>query len=262
MKWVGGKRRLAGQLAQRMPHTFGHYYEPFAGGAALFFHLQPHLSKAFLSDLNAELMLAYQVVQQQVKPLIKALQHHQRQHSEDYFYQLRSLHDLHNPVDRAARTIYLNKTCFNGLYRVNSKGVFNAPLGSYTNPQIVNPLQFHVCSKALQGVSLDCQDYKHIKPQSGDFVYFDPPYHSQNNTSFTAYTAQSFGEQQQLELAQFCQRLHQQGIRLMVSNHDTAFIRQLYRSKHFRIETMTAPRSISASGNSRQPVQEVVITNY
>jgi DNA adenine methylase len=262
VKWVGGKRSIIELLTARMPMKFGQYWEPFAGGAALFFELRENLQAAYLSDTNFDLVIAYKVIQKNPLPLIKALQHHAEQHSEAHYYSVRSQHDLSDPVAIAARFIYLNRTCYNGLWRVNSKGEFNVPFGRYNNPKIVQVNNLWACHTALQGVEIHFGTFEGIVPQAGDFVYFDPPYHPTDETSFTKYSKSDFTETDQLRLRDFAVKLSAQQVRIMISNSDTQFIRTIYQEKGFRISTIRAPRFVNCKADKRGVVNEVVITNY
>ena len=258
LKWVGGKRSIIGELKSRLPDKFNNYYEAFVGGGALFFEIAPEIKKAFLSDTNMDLVITYSVIKKDPDKLIELLRKHKNNHTDEYYYKVRAMHTLSDPVEIAARMIYLNKTCFNGLFRVNKKGEFNNAVGKYNNPGICQEDNIRACSKALKSVTIEEKDYTKIKPISGDFVYFDPPYHPINKTSFTAYTKLGFTEKDQSDLANFCTELSKQGVKIMVSNSNTKFIRDLYKSNIFKIGIVNAPRSL----NGRSPVEEVLITNY
>src|SRR6185437_9619772 len=228
---------------------------PFTGGGALFFELQP--KKAFLSDVNPELVNTYKVIQKDVEELIELLSKHQKKHSEEYYYKIRAKHNLKDPIEIAARMIYLNKTCYNGLYRVNKKGEFNTPIGRYVRPGICQPENLRACNKALKKTSIEHKDYTKITPQAGDFCYLDPPYHPMTETSFTAYSKFNFSEADQANLAQFCTDLHKKGVKLMLSNSNTEYIRSLYKSKIFNIAIIHAPRFVNSKANGRSAVEEV-----
>ena len=209
LKWAGGKQHLLAQLEPFLPRQFNHYFEPFVGSGALFFHLWNSgriTGSATLSDANAELINTYQVVRDEVEALIEVLAHHERLHSAAHFHAVRALDRSPNTltaVERAARTVYLNRTCYNGLYRVNREGHFNAPLGSYRNPKVLFADGLRAASVALQGVQLVCQPFEELlnSAAAGDFVYFDPPYDPVSKTaSFTSYTAGAFGENEQRQL--------------------------------------------------------------
>ena len=238
----------------------GKYFEPFLGGAAVFFHLNH--PQSFLSDTNRELVELYQVVKQEVEGLIEVLQIHK--YERTYYYGVRSQNPLTlTPVQRAARLIYLNKTCFNGLYRVNSKGQFNVPFGRYKNPNICDPEGLRAASKALRQADISIGDFESIlgKAEKGDFVYFDPPYHPMTKTSsFTSYTAGNFGEPEQRRLAEVYARLAERGCYVMLSNSDTPLIRELYC--RFHIHEIRANRAINSKPERRGKITELLIVNY
>ena len=259
LKWVGGKRRIMNELKNRLPKKFGSYYEPFVGGGALFFETKP--KKSFLSDVNLDLITTYTIIKNNPDELIEKLKIYQKYHCKEYYYEMRGKHGLENPVEVAARMIYLNKTCFNGLWRVNKKGEFNVPMGSYTNPGICQEENIRACNIDLQTTTIEYKDYQHIAPKAGDFCYFDPPYHPTNETSFTAYAKNDFSEKDQKELAEFCTILHDQGVHVMISNSNTKYINELYKSSIFKIDIIDAPRSINCKPTGRKSVEEVIITN-
>ena len=260
LKWVGGKRSIIEDLKKRLPEKYNAYYEPFVGGGALFFELVP--KKAFLSDANLHLILTYKAIQKDIDELVDRLKVHQKQHNKEYYYQVRSLHQLGNPIDIAARMIYLNKTCFNGLWRVNSKGEFNVPMGTYTNPGIAQEVNLRACHHALKDATIEYRNYSKIEPEAGDFCYFDPPYHPTSETSFTKYSKFDFTEKDQTELRDFCTELHKKGVHIMISNSNTKFIRDLYKAPHFNIDIVNAPRLVNSKASGRNAVEEVLITNY
>ncbi len=275
VKWVGGKRALMPELIAHLPPKFdpqvNSYYEPFLGGGALFFALQSRangLINANLSDTNLELVLTYKTVQKNSKELIERLKQHQANHSKEYYYQIRSQHNLQFPLDVAARFIYLNKTCYNGLYRVNSKGEFNVPMGSYkTTNAIVQTDNILACSRALQGVNIRNYQFEEIdnhqtSPKPQDFIYFDPPYHPTDELSFTKYAKLDFTEGDQENLRDFALKLSKKGVHIMISNSDTKFIRELYHKKPFKINSVSAPRFVNCKANKRGNVGEILITNY
>jgi DNA adenine methylase len=247
-------------LAARVPQRFNTYHEPFVGGGAVFFALQP--DKSSLSDDNAELVNAYKTVRDDVENLIRHLRTHQAE--EDYYYELRAKDPTKlDPIERASRLIYLNRTCFNGLYRVNSKGGFNVPFGRYKNPQICNELGLRAASSALQGVRVERRNYEHVleTAKRGDFLYFDPPYHPVSATAnFTSYTAGAFSEADQRRLADAFRELADRGCKVMLSNSDAPLIRELYAD--FHVETVSAPRLVNRDASKRGPVNEVLVRNY
>jgi len=269
MKWVGGKQQLLTQFESLFPKKFRRYFEPFVGGGAVFFHLwntRRLSSKAFLFDNNPELVNAYTIARDQVDTLIQALTVHQQLHSKSHYYRVRKLDRdaiQLGDVERAARTVYLNRTCYNGLFRVNSKGQFNVPIGSYASPQILLEEVVRAASSALQGVTIKVRDFRNVEQlgQRGDFFYFDPPYDPVTKTaSFTSYTAENFGEKDQRDLANVVKSLSKKGAYVMLSNSKTALVLDLY--KEFRIETVQAKRAINSNANGRGYVQEVVVLNY
>jgi len=274
VKWVGGKRQLLAQFRlmdlyppDKFDISSGRYFEPFAGGGAVFFDLLPE--KAFLSDLNNELVITYNVIKNNVDDLIKSLKKHKL--DKEYFMKMRAkdpkkLSDL----AVASRFIYLNRTCFNGMYRVNSKGGFNVPFGKYTNPLICDEKNLVKASIALQNVEIVKQDYKEVLKQArkGDFVYFDPPYYPINKTSyFTSYTKESFLEKEQKELRDVFVKLTKKGCFVMLSNSDTPFINKIYskikiKGKLIRINKVYAGRMINSKASRRGKISEVLVTNY
>lgn len=264
IKWAGGKTQLIDQLRQRFPAKFARYYEPFIGGGALFFDCAR--PDSCISDINAELIDCYKVVRDQTSDLIDELKSFKNE--EDFFYQIRNADRSEEfkswtLVRRAARFIFLNRTCFNGLHRVNSKGHFNVPFGHYKNPLIVAADNLMACSKALAQVEIMCAPFDAVesRAQSGDFIYFDPPYAPLSKTSkFTAYAKDAFGDAQQIELRNLCRRLDEKGVLWMLSNSSAELIADLY--KEFKIETVAARRNINSVGSGRGQVSEYIIRNY
>ncbi len=270
VKWVGGKRQHIAQFHEKhllLPGKFNQaintYYEPFVGGGAVFFDVLPE--KAVLSDMNIELVTTYNVIKSDVEKLILSLKEHI--YEKDYFLELRAK-DIGklNDIEVASRFIYLNRTGFNGLYRVNRSGQFNVPFGSYKNPVICDEGNLRAVSKTLNNVSILHQDYKHVleTAQSGDFIYFDPPYFPVSRTaSFTSYTAGSFLEKEQIELRDTFVELHKRGCFVMLSNSDTPFINELYADiGGVTIHKVSAGRAINSKGSGRGKITEVVVTNY
>jgi DNA adenine methylase len=260
LKWAGGKGQLLDQLRPRLPARYGRYFEPFAGGAALFFSLRP--KRAVLADMNAELMDCYVATRDDVDAVIEALGRH-RYAAEDY-YRVRAIDRTTLPLaERAARTIYLNKTGYNGLYRVNRAGKFNVPMGRYSNPQLCDAVNLRACSIALQGVDLRIEDFEDVasRAKAGDFVYFDPPYVPVSESAdFTGYVPGGFGAEQQRRLAAVFAKLARRGVYVMLSNSDTPAVRDLYRG--FRIDGVLAARFINSRGSRRGKVSEVVVTSW
>jgi DNA adenine methylase len=264
VKWVGGKTQLLSKLVERVPIDIGRYYEPFVGGGALFFSLQPQ--RACLTDINPDLVNLYIVIRDQVEELISDLSQHV--YEKDYFYQMRSIdraseYETWTDVQRASRFIYLNKTCYNGLYRVNSKGQFNAPFGRYTNPTILNSENLYACHKALQKAVIEVSDFSSVRRRirANDFVYFDPPYAPLSATSkFTSYTKHGFDAEMQYALRDLCRALDKRSVRFMLSNSSAPLILDLYAE--FNIEFVYATRSINSNAGKRGKIPEVVVTNY
>lgn len=264
IKWAGGKAQLLPALQHFLPprERILRYFEPFVGGAAMFFYLQH--ARSHLSDTNAELINLYTVVRDDLDTLVAALQCHAAVHSEAHFYRVRAqAPSTLNPAERAARVVYLNKTCYNGLYRVNGKGQFNVPFGHYKKPRILDEPNLRSANSVLRNADLRVGDYETTlcDTGSGDFIYFDPPYHPVSTTaSFTSYTDKSFGANEQARLALAFRHLHTADCYLMQSNSDTPLIRALYFG--FRIEQVKANRAINSKGDKRGPVSELVIMNY
>lgn len=260
VKWVGGKRALLPELAARFPVRFNRYFEPFLGGGAVFFHLQPE--RSVLSDFNAELIDTYVSVRDDVDGLIQHLAAHRN--DEEYYYALRAQDPTSlSRLERASRLIYLNRTCFNGLYRVNARGGFNVPYGKHKNPTICNEPGLRAASVALQGAAISHRSYAAVLEEArpGDFLYFDPPYHPRNATAnFTSYTADSFCERNQADLADTFRELARRGCKVMLSNSDTPLIRDLYAD--FHVEVVMAPRFVNRDASKRGPVSELVVRNY
>jgi len=269
IKWVGGKQQLLGQFNPYFPGTFNGYIEPFLGGGAVFFHLWNAgvlNDRIVLLDNNEELINLYMVVRDHPHELIRILSAHQARHSREYYYQVRSTDKQAvrlDPIERAARTLYLNRTCYNGLYRVNSKGQFNVPIGRYKQPRIVFKENLLAVSSAIQNVTLEVKDFRDIlhTAQPGDFIYFDPPYHPLSKSSnFTQYTADNFSMKDQQELAELYAELSDRGCLCMLSNSDTPFIRELYGQ--FRMETVYAKRAVNSKAKGRAAIKELVVLNY
>ncbi len=274
VKWVGGKRQLLTQFRlmnlyppEKFDPKTGRYFEPFVGGGAVFFDLLPQ--KAFLSDLNNELVITYNVVKNDVESLIKSLKKHQN--TKGYFLKIRAKDiNKQSEVEIASRFIYLNRTCFNGLYRVNSHGGFNVPFAGNKNPLICDEINLRKISKALKYVEIKKQDYKEVlkKAKEGDFIYFDPPYYPINKTSsFTSYTKEAFLEKEQIELRDTFAELTKRGCFVMLSNSDTPFINKIYseikiKDKLIRINKVYAGRMINSDASKRGKITEVLVTNY
>jgi DNA adenine methylase len=271
LKWAGGKKQLLGRLADLLPPDFDRYAEPFVGSAALFFYLRRTRGKfrSHLSDRNSELANCYAMVRDRVEQLIPLLRTFQNQHSKMHYYEVRRLRaDDLDELHRAARLIYLNHTCFNGLYRVNSQGDFNVPIGSYVRPRICDEETLRAASAALKGCKISHRDFGATvdRVRRGDFVYFDPPYHPVSRTSsFTSYAVgvdarASFGIEEQERLAATFAALDLKGCRVMLSNSDCALMRRLYR--RYQVRTVQARRAINSNGAGRGMIREIVVTNY
>ncbi len=272
LKWAGGKGALLQQYERFFPaQRVRAYFEPFVGSGAVFFHLRGRdfATHYYLSDINEELINTYCVLRDQPEALIAYLRAHGQQHSRQHYYAVRNMDRVAgwphavDPVIRAARLIYLNRTCYNGLWRVNRRGHFNVPMGRYRNPRILDEERLRAASHALQGVTLACQAVEEAvrEARAGDFVYLDPPYVPLSRTAhFTAYYAEGFGEREQRALAQTFRQLAERGCLVMLSNSDTPLVRELYGA--FRIETVQAERRINTRPERRGPISEVVVLSY
>ena len=270
VKWVGGKRQLLKQFRELNlypPECFNPesntYFEPFVGGGAVFFDLLP--KHAELSDINRELVMTYNVIKDNVDGLIKSLKKHI--YNKEYYLGVRAqdINEL-SDVEIASRFIFLNRTGFNGMYRVNKNGQFNVPFGRYKNPLICDENNLRKVSEVLQGITITHRDYKDVLELAkiGDFIYFDPPYYPLNPTSsFTAYTAKGFFEKEQIQLRDTFVKLHERGCFVMLSNSDTPFINELYSGlEGVSINKIIAGRAINSKGSKRGKINEVLVTNY
>ena len=265
VKWVGGKRQLLPEIMPLINKKCSTYVEPFVGGGAVFFELQP--KKAIINDYNSELVNVYTVVRDHSEELIEELEKHNRYNNGEYFYMIRALdrseaYDTMSDTEKAARIIYLNKTCYNGLYRVNSAGQFNSPYGKYKNPNIVNEDSIRAMSRYLQSnkITIRQGDYKEVLKglRRGAFVYLDPPYMPISlSSSFTGYTENGFSYAQQVTLKEECDKLRKKGISFLQSNSDCPEIRDLY--SEYEIRTVQAKRRINSKGNKRGEINEVLI---
>ena len=269
VKWAGGKRQILGELKKYMPLQYNTYYEPFVGGGALLFDLSP--KNAVINDYNSELMNVYNVLKDENKynKMCKLLNSYEANNSEEFYYEIRNkdrnkkTFDRLSDYNRAARTIYLNKACFNGLYRVNSKNEFNVPYNKKTNVNTYdgeNLLTIHMYLN-MNNVQILCTDFEKAveQAQKGDFVYFDPPYDSDKQI-FNSYTENGFGKEEQLRLSEVFKKLDKKGVYVMLSNHNTKFINDLYCD--YNIHVIEAKRNINSNGKKRGKVEEVIITNY
>lgn len=269
VKWVGGKRQIIDEIIKYVPDSFSTYYEPFLGGGAVLFELQP--KKAVVNDINEELMNIYEVIKDNVDELIEGLKRHKIKNDKAYFYEIRELdrdreqYNLLTPVERASRIIYLNKTCYNGLFRVNKSGEFNAPFGNYKNPNIVNETTLRAVSAYFNKAKIrfTCQDFEDALKWSrkGAFVYLDPPYDPVSETaSFTGYDKGGFDRNEQIRLKKTCDKLNKKGIKFLLSNSATDFIMDLYQD--YKIEVIQAKRAINSKADRRGNVDEVLVMNF
>ena len=268
LKWVGGKRQLMPSIVQHLPANIQNYnyVEPFVGGGAVLFNLQP--KNAIINDYNEELINVYQVIKNNLEELIDDLKVHEN--NADYFYELRGLDRTEKfqnltLVQRASRIIFLNKTCFNGLYRVNNAGEFNSPFGRYKNPNIVNEPTLKAVNKFLNSNNIDIKsgDYSDVLKQADKkcFVYLDPPYHPISESSnFTGYVQGGWNMYDQIDLKAACDELNKKGVKFLLSNSSADFIKDLY--KDYKITIVKANRAINSNGADRGEVDEVLIRNY
>lgn len=273
VKWVGGKRQLLQEIDLHLPASFSRsrsmYYEPFVGGGAVFFYLQP--KRAVINDSNAELVNVYQVIKEARQELIEELEHYKQKNNATDFYEIRGYdrdkkkYESFSPVQKAARIIFLNKTCYNGLFRVNNAGEFNSPFGRYKNPNIVNEKTIQAVGNYLfnNDIQILNTDYEkslaHIR--KGAFVYFDPPYDPvSSSASFTGYTRGGFDRDEQERLKSVCDKLNSKGVKFLLSNSSTEFIRNLY--KEYQIVSVHATRAVNSKASGRGKVPEVLIKNY
>lgn len=271
LKWVGGKRALVDEIIARMPEKFNTYFEPFVGGGALFFELKKRGmlegKKSYLFDANKELINVYNTVKNNPYELIEILKEFQNKHSHDFYYEVRSMdrEDSFTSLPhalRAARFIYLNKTCFNGLYRVNSKGFYNVPMGRYKNPAICDTSSILCASRALQDTEVLHVDFAKVLDfaKKGDFVYFDPPYYPLTPTSsFTSYNQDIFLDDEQKRLFNTFEKLAKKGLHVMLSNSDTEFIKELY--KDYKIDFVEMNRFINSKSGGRGKIKEIIVRN-
>jgi DNA adenine methylase len=265
LKWVGGKRQLLPEISRYAPKSFGSYHEPFVGGGAVFFHLRRTrpACPAFLTDSNRRLVRTYLAVQNNVEGVIALLRWHQRKHSKSYFHGMRDERDIDTASDAevAAWLIYLNRTAFNGLYRVNSSNVFNVPLGKYVNPTICDEDNLRACARALAGAEIHHAGFESVREraQPGDFVYFDPPYQPLTRTAkFTDYTREGFGDEDQERLRDVALELKTRGVFVVLSNSNAPFIKKLYRDG-FSQYKVGARRAVNSDATKRGLVQELIL---
>ncbi len=268
VKWVGGKRQLMVSIAEQLPKKIKdyRYIEPFVGGGAVFFNLQP--KNAAINDSNEELINVYQVIKKFPEELIADLKKHVN--DAGYFYEIRALDRTDafkqlTPVQRASRVIYLNKTCYNGLYRVNNAGEFNVPFGKYKNPNIVNEPVIKAVSRYLNSgnISINNEDYTKVLNQADEhsFVYIDPPYHPISESSnFTGYVQGGWNSSDQISLREACDVLDSKGVKFLLSNSSAPLIKEQYQN--YKIVTVKANRAVNSNGADRGEIDEVLIKNY
>lgn len=270
IKWAGGKRQLLPEISKYVPTNFESYYEPFVGGGAVFLNKQ--FKNVIINDFNGELINTYSVVKNSVEPLIEKLKIHAEQNDSDYYYEIRAWDrdgtlETKSDVEKAARFIYLNKTGFNGLFRVNSQGQINVPYGKYKNPAIVNEFVLRAVSNYLSenDVQILNADYadalKNVK--KNDFVYLDPPYASlDDQTNFVGYTMNGFGGSEQERLFEVFKELDEKGAYVMMSNASTTLIHELFSEYRETTKIVSARRTINSNAKGRGAVDEVLIMNY
>ena len=271
VKWAGGKRQLLPVITSHIPGKFERYFEPFLGGGAVFFSLvaKDRKAKWFISDLNSDLVLSYVTIRDKVKELVSSLETHAENYSKNqsvYYYKIRETNPK-NEIDKVSRLIFLNKTCFNGLYRVNSKGKFNVPVGRYVNPNIVNKENLFEVSRVLQSkdISIKCQDFEDALKGvgHGDFVYLDPPYQPVSSTaSFTSYTDSDFDFSDQERLYAKFKALDKKGVKVLLSNSKSEEIVELFKEFSDGIIEITANRFINSVSQKRTGHTELLIKNY
>lgn len=272
VKWAGGKKQLLNQIEIYFPEKINTYVEPFLGGGAVLFYILKNKrpKKVFAYDNNEELINVYTSIRDKPRKVIKLLKEFQEKHNQGsdkkhYYYERRIEYNskLRNKAKKAALFIYLNKTCFNGLYRVNSLGEFNVPFGKYNKVNIYNEDKILEASKLLKDTILRRADFREVRYPKNSFVYFDPPYWSEpENNGFTSYTKSDFGRREQIELAALFKKLSDQGLRLMLSNSKTEMIKTLYQQKNFEIGEVNSRWVINCEGKKRDVISELLIVNY
>ncbi len=271
VKWAGGKRQLIPILNENLPETFGTYFEPFLGGGALLFHMltERQSQKCSISDLNSDLVLSYTTIRDRTEALITSLKNHEKNYQKDsksYYYSIRESNPR-SQIEKTSRLIFLNRTCFNGLYRVNSKGKFNVPLGKYSNPNIVNEDNLRSVSHILQSskVAIQCRDFESVlrDAKKGDLVYFDPPYQPVSDTAnFTSYTNKDFTYDDLSRLAELCMDLDSKGCRVLLSNSNSKEVADMFSAKPWTVNKIRANRSINSNSKKRTGHFELLIRNY
>ena len=271
VKWAGGKRQLIPILNENLPKSFGTYYEPFIGGGALLFHIltERNAQKCSISDLNSDLVLTYTTIRDKIDGLISSLKNHEKNYQKDsktYYYSVRESNPR-SEIEKTSRLLFMNRTCFNGLYRVNSKGKFNVPLGRYTNPNIVNEDNLRSVSAILNTskIAIKCRDFESVlrDAKKGDLVYFDPPYQPVSDTAnFTSYTNKSFTYDDLNRLAELCLKLDSKGCKVLLSNSDSKEVAEMFSHKSWKINRIQANRSINSNSKKRTGHFELLIKNY
>lgn len=271
VKWAGGKRQLIPILNQNIPESFGTYYEPFLGGGALLFNILTGKNgqKCSISDLNSDLVLAYTTIRDKIDALIASLKNHEKNYQKDsqtYYYSIRESNPR-SEIEKTSRLIFLNRTCFNGLYRVNSKGKFNVPLGKYSNPNIVNEENLRAVSSILRSnrISINCRDFGAVlrDAKKGDLVYFDPPYQPVSVTAnFTSYTTKNFTYDDLTRLADLCLKLDSKGCNVLLSNSNSKEVVDIFSKNPWNILKINANRSINSNSKKRTGHFELLIKNY
>ena len=256
MKWAGGKRSILPEITKYLPKSFRAYWEPFVGGGAVFFALDSLIQEAHLSDINSDLIIAYGAIKNNPEELINALRSHAAKHDLQHYLNIRNkYYGEQDKILLAAQFIYLNKTCYNGLYRVNKQGKFNVPIGKYSNPTICDFDNLRAVEKILKRATLKSQSFDCIHPKAGDLVYCDPPY----DGSFSGYTNIGFDANEQRRLRDVCMRWRDEGVYVIVSSSDTCFIRELYQD--FSIHEVISQRTISCKTKTRGKISELLIVN-
>ena len=274
LKWAGGKRQLLTEIKAYLPRNISalRYFEPFVGAGALFLDHQPQ--KTVINDNNKDLILTYKVIKRNIDELIEELTTHKARNNEKYYYQIREQDRNREAfaeftdIQKAARLIYLNKTCYNGLYRVNSQGLFNVPYGRYTNPAICDEPVLRAIHRYFNRKNVEIEilngDFAVAVENAGrgSFIYFDPPYHSPENTNFTGYQAGGFDDDEQRRLRDVFVARTDAGAKCLLSNSDTQFVRELYCDNRFETITVKAKRAINSNSAGRGEVDEVLIKNW
>ena len=271
VKWVGGKRQLMQVLEDNFPKQFGTYYEPFLGGGAVMFNLLSKEAKLScnVSDFNSDLILAYVTIRDKLGKLIESLENHSKNYHKDsveYYYEVRK-QEPKQQIEKVSRLIFLNRTCFNGLYRVNKKGQFNVPLGRYTNPNIVNKENLTAVSKILHSekIKISCRGFEAVldDAKKGDLVYFDPPYQPISSTAnFTSYTHRDFTEKDLERLVDLANQLSSKGCHVLLSNSNSKVVKDYFSEKHWKISSINANRAINSNSKKRTGHKEIIIKNY